>query len=482
MGSDPAPHQYRRDEEHVSSKQGDAPISRLRAQSAHLLGEAVIVMIQPETVAYLGEVGTLMSGDTTETAVKAAGGKPLTLPPNFAGEPAPGWTAQLNPVNNELVIRFPGGLPLYDGTMPTVERWRKDVADAGSVVVITGPMASPADMEPVLVQGRAHWTRIAITIGADTTSSAELRVVADIPVEETTVEEAAVDPEAVTAAAVDRGQAFVKEMRKRYPGVLGQMTHFADQKGAPGAEDWPDWCWVPMAGAYAVVCPTGVMLPGDPRVDDMARVAALSTWWLTKGVYWIDDEAGAKHVGQAWSSPGVPVEKPLRPDRILNGLPQQCVYIALPPHPPVEVGELPHVLGAFVHLEYDYRGGRPELRLLLDRDGTWDGLTAVPVLLDRPTLLASARELAKPEAFGGVQDEDQREILAQLVRLAPFLVWPAVEALLDHDLVISGWDLPGEQPQPAEPRTTGVPRWKGAAKPARWRVGITAPKAGLRTI
>ncbi|WP_328373436.1 hypothetical protein OG800_50300 (plasmid) [Streptomyces sp. NBC_00445] len=260
------------------------------------------------------------------------------------------------------------------------------------------------------------------------------------------------------------------------------MAHFADSKGDPRLDDWPDWCWVPMSGAYAVVCPSGVMLPGDPRVEDMARVAALSTWWLTKGVYWIDDDAGAKHVDQAWSRPGVPAEKPLRGERFLNALPQQCVYIALPPQPLEEAGKIPPVLGVFVHLEYDYRGGRPELRLLIDRDGTWDGLAAVPVLLDRPTLLASARELAKPEAFGGVQDEEQREALAELVRLAPFLVWPAVEALIDRELVISGWDLPGEQPQPAVPRATGVPRWKGAPKPARWRVGVTAPRAGLRTI
>jgi hypothetical protein len=199
-------------------------------------------------------------------------------------------------------------------------------------------------------------------------------------------------------------------------------------------------------------------------------------------VYWIDADAFAKHVDQAWSRPGVPAEKPLRADRILSGLPQQCVYLAMPRVPLAEAGKEPLPLGVFVHLEYDYRGGRPELRLLLDQDGTWDGLVGVPVLLDRPTLLASAREQVTPEAFGGVQDEEQRERLVELVRLAPFLVWPAVEALIDPDLVISGWDLPGEQPQPAVPRATGVPRWKGSAKPARWRVGVTAPRAGLRTI
>lgn len=62
------------------------------------------------------------------------------------------------------------------------------------------------------------------------------------------------------------------------------------------------------------------------------------------------------------------------------------------------------------------------------------------------------------------------------------MVWPAVEALLNPELVISGWGLPGEQQQPAAPRTSGLPRWKGAAKPARWRVGMTAPRTGLRKV
>ncbi|MEU6632929.1 hypothetical protein ABZ905_32285 [Streptomyces parvus] len=469
----------------MSSKQGDAPISRLRAQSAHLLGEAVIVMIQPETVAFLGEDGSLLTGDTVELAVKEHGGKVLTLPPDFGGEPASGWTAHLNTSNDELLIRLPGGLAFYDGTMPTTGQWRKDVAAAGSVVVITGPMATGADIEPMIVQGAAHWTRIPFTVDSGSVqpeaAPKALRTVpgtgGDLPSSGD-----GPDPEAVTVAAGDRCQALVRAMRKRYPSALGQMAHFADQKGAAGFEDWPDWCWVPMAGAYAVVCPTGAMLPGDPRADDMARVAALSTWWLTKGVYWIDSDAAAKHVDQVWSRPGVPAEKPLRTERILGGLPQQCVYIALPPQPPAEVGPLPALQGVFVHLEHDFRGGRPELRLLLDRDGTWEGLMGVPVLLDRPTLLASARELAKPEAFGRTLSEEEREAMAELVRLAPFLVWPAVEALLDPDLVISGWDLPGEQPQPAVPRASGVPRWKGAPQVARWRVGVVAPKAGLRKV
>ncbi|MBV1940803.1 hypothetical protein KUF83_30170 [Streptomyces sp. BV286] len=460
-----------------------APITRLDAQSAHLLGEAVIVMIQPDTVTVTAEDGKLLAADTVEMTVKQHGGEPLSLPPDFSGASVPGWTAHLNTENDELLIHFPGGYVFYDGTMPTTEQWRKDTAAAGSAVVITGPIATVADIESVLVSGRAHWTRIPFTIGSGPAGSKArptVRVVEGTAAEESPKEEPS-NAEAVTAAAAERCYALVREMRQHYPSVLGQMTQFADRKGAPGFTDWPDWCWVPMAGAYTVVCPTGAMLPGDPRAGDVARVAALSTWWLTKGVYWIDPEAGAKHVATAWSAPGVPAERPLPRERLLRDLPQQCVYIAVPPYLQ-EAGQTPPIRGVFVHLEHDYRGDRPELRLLIDQDGTWDGLLGTPVLLDRPTLLASAREQIKPEAFPGLVDDEQQETLAKLVRLAPFMVWPAVEALIDPELVISGWDLPGEQPKPATPRATGVPRWKGAAKASRWRVGVSAPRPGLRTV
>ncbi|WP_328373439.1 hypothetical protein OG800_50305 (plasmid) [Streptomyces sp. NBC_00445] len=179
----------------------NAPISRLNAQSAHLLGEAVIVMIQPDTVAVTGEDGQLMTGDTVEATVKAHGGKPLTLPPDFRGEPTPGWVAHLDTSNDELLIHFPGGHVFYDGTMPTTEQWRKDIAAVGSVVVITGPMAAVSDIEPVLVAGRAHWTRIPITIGSgpaeDEAPRTAQRTVADTAPEEPPSDDVS-DPEAMT--------------------------------------------------------------------------------------------------------------------------------------------------------------------------------------------------------------------------------------------------------------------------------------------
>lgn len=609
----PGPQDRRRIRDGAVSTPGvhaQPPVMRLRAQCAHLLGHPVIVMIQPDTLSYISHEGKLLTADSVEESIKASGGKPLTLPPSFDSAPVPGWRARLDVETDELIIDLPSGHIFYDGTCPTNPQWRKDVAAAGSVVLITGPIAGKDDIEPVIVGGRAHWTRIPLGLSpikddpspADNATDANRpeprEVIArsqgsmvvpgrsyprqlpaeiapwhcyirdgghsilivldsdDLSVQPTTKElednlvpapvrsveragwrmvngyvvcrlpfdpvsglvtpeeddemgdnpqahqapqpvhavpedgavgavqqkEPLVGPDAVTRSAVDRCESLLRDMRRRYPSALAQLTHFADQKGAPGFGDWPDWCWVPMAGAHAVVCPTGTMLPSDPRTADLARLAALSTWRLTKGVYWVDDSAVAPHVSALWSRPGVPADRPLPRDMVLTRLPQQCVYVAWPPNTvPIEAGALPPILGAFLHLEHDFRGGRPELRIVLDTDGTWDGLIGFPVLLDRPTLSASAREqvTGNPDfaALGG-----DAETLVELTRLAPFLVWPVVEALIDPGVVISNWDLPGEQPQPAQPAKSGALRWKGATDATRWRVGTSAPRVGLRSV
>lgn len=141
-----------------------APVTRLQAQSAVVLGHPVIVMIQPDTVTITAESGELLSADTVETSMKAAGGQTMSLPPNFTGEPAKGWEGSLNPATDEMLLRFPSGALLYDGTMPTTPDWVAQVRVAESVVVLTGPMATLDDFEPLLMRGRVLWTRVPLVI------------------------------------------------------------------------------------------------------------------------------------------------------------------------------------------------------------------------------------------------------------------------------------------------------------------------------
>ncbi|AWN24851.1 hypothetical protein DKG71_00470 [Streptomyces sp. NEAU-S7GS2] len=133
---------------------------RLDAQSAHLEPDPVIVMIQPDTLSVFGPFGQLCVGDAVEKAVREAGGQPLRFPVVFGPERARGWKAQLKLKSDHLLIHHPSGSVFYDGSMPTEARWRADVAATGDVVVITGPIANVANIEPVLAQGLATWVRI----------------------------------------------------------------------------------------------------------------------------------------------------------------------------------------------------------------------------------------------------------------------------------------------------------------------------------
>ncbi|MER5862192.1 hypothetical protein [Kitasatospora sp. NPDC002040] len=140
------------------------PVSRLRAQSASLLGEPVVVMIQPDTISFTSLDGKLLTADTVELSVRESGGQPLVLPQTFGPEVAPGWKARLTARTDELVIHYPNGLVFYDGTMPTNGPWLSKVAAAGSLVMVTGPMAGLPDMEPVILAGRAMWVRLPLTV------------------------------------------------------------------------------------------------------------------------------------------------------------------------------------------------------------------------------------------------------------------------------------------------------------------------------
>ncbi|MFI6688046.1 hypothetical protein [Streptomyces sp. NPDC050485] len=154
------------------------PITRLNAQALRLFGaEPMIAFIQPDTVAYIAESGESLAADTIEVSMQANGARRITMPPEPPTDITDGWMARLNVRTHELVIHFPSGLVFYDGTMPTAPGWHQDLPSSGSarsgnpmarrrqsVVIITGPMATAADMEPVMAAGRAHWLRIPITV------------------------------------------------------------------------------------------------------------------------------------------------------------------------------------------------------------------------------------------------------------------------------------------------------------------------------
>lgn len=139
-----------------------------------------------------------------------------------------------------------------------------------------------------------------------------------------------------------------------YPTALRMIDSFRRDRGK-ALSDWPNWCFLPMAGAHAIVSAGGLMPPD--RIPDIARLAALTTWHYTRGIYRIHPRL----LDALLHSPlhdHLPVE-------VFFRLPEWCVYIDLPPQPGLRGGIL-H--GYYAHLEYDMNTTRAELRLLVDED------------------------------------------------------------------------------------------------------------------
>lgn len=154
-----------------------------------------------------------------------------------------------------------------------------------------------------------------------------------------------------------RLQNYLNQYAAKYPSVWRTVDDFRQDRGIE-LPTWPDWCWCPLSGAYAIIS-NHIKQPRLPTeyVADVAPLGALAAWRMTRGIYRYDSD-----LFQAlWNTPlegNLPIE-------ILYRLPEWCVYIAVPEGENCKwFGE--HVLGWFAHLEWDVQAKRAELRFLFD--------------------------------------------------------------------------------------------------------------------
>lgn len=159
------------------------------------------------------------------------------------------------------------------------------------------------------------------------------------------------------AAAVARCGDHLRSCTRKYPRAWRLLDMFRSRRKELGG--WPEWCFCPLSGSYAIVSETvGDVVP--PPTDqtseslDIGRIAALGAWRVSQGVYWIDES-----VRDAVLT--TPVDGAI-PVSVLLTLPEWCVYVALPGHE-IEGRE---IHGFFAHLEHDSNDGRTELRIEMD--------------------------------------------------------------------------------------------------------------------
>lgn len=185
--------------------------------------------------------------------------------------------------------------------------------------------------------------------------------------------------------ALHPAAAHLRAVSRDYPGCWKAYDAFRQDRRELG--DWPEWCYCPMAAAYAIVSGGGPNRLGLDRIGEVARLAALAAWRPTQGIYRFAPALRAAILAQ-------PPPAVLPCDRLYR-LPAWCLYL--------ELHDLDPLRGVFAHLEWDANAQRPELRLLFDRADP-DALVPLPLHLG-------------PWPLGVALDEMARQARQQAVRL-----------------------------------------------------------------
>jgi hypothetical protein len=254
-----------------------------------------------------------------------------------------------------------------------------------------------------------------------------------------------------------------------YPDAWKQVDDLrANRKGLG---DWPDWCFLPLAGAYAIISKGARTLSLDPS-RHVGILGALAAWRVTQGIYRFDPTI----LDALWDTPvtgDIPTE-------VLFHLPEWCVYIPTPErrwH-----GAALH--GVFAHLEYDVNDKRTELRFVLDVTGPGgDDPIVLPLHVGQggvaEGVAAMMRECARhtpvsvqmPDGLAGELTDD----VSPLVSLVLYLCSQAAEIR-----AAGGGDRRPARPQPV--RTKKGVRLFPPDHPMPWEVGYRLGVALRRAV
>lgn len=266
----------------------------------------------------------------------------------------------------------------------------------------------------------------------------------------------------------------LRSVAERYPDAWRHLEHARTERGR-ALPAWPDWCYCPLAGAYAIVSGGGANRVPVERLADVAIVGALGAWRATQGIYRFDPTLlAALH--------DTPTDGAI-PTDVLQRLPEWCVYVETPGWPWNHDFTLQ---GYFAHLESDVTTGRVELRLVLDGavagsadllllpvplhlgpvDDPWPLSRAVPAALEEAARQAAGR--ADPATMAEALTAARRELLGQLPRLLSTLLYLASDGADVRDR-----RDPARVPARPEPqRTKRGLRLFAAGRITQWEVGV----------
>lgn len=243
---------------------------------------------------------------------------------------------------------------------------------------------------------------------------------------------------------------------KLYPNAWKQVEDMLQDKGK-GLPNWPDWCFMPLAGWYAIVsADAGIQHLTPKLVPDVARLGAIGTWRYSQGIYRFDSDLFSALISTELTG-DIPVE-------VLYRLPEFCIYIETPGLQYVGLS----LRGFWCHLESDANTGRAELRLLLD---TANMLLPVPLHLGDWTVL-EALQRADMETIKHVpallgKPLQQQERAGQLQPLLSLVLY-----LCSDEPEVDDQRQPGEGPhRPNLTKTRNGFRLFPPDRPRIWTVG-----------
>ena len=207
-----------------------------------------------------------------------------------------------------------------------------------------------------------------------------------------------------------RARSILAAVARAYPSAWQDLDGFRALRGCHDFMNWPDWCFVPVSGAYAVVSGGGGQRVRFEQSGHVGLVAGLGAWRITQGVYRFDST-----LYEALLATPITDEIPVD---VLHHLPGWCVYIETLGYTVYGVA----LHGFFAFMEVDAQSGTEELRLLLDmaRDPSdpFDpvrGVRSLPLPLVGRNVAASIRSLV----LKGVEQAQQHGFAVSEADLAP---------------------------------------------------------------
>jgi hypothetical protein len=266
-----------------------------------------------------------------------------------------------------------------------------------------------------------------------------------------------------------RPRMILETFGRLYPDAWKQVDDLrANRKGLGG---WPDWCFLPLAGAYAIIS-KGTKAPSFEQSRHIGILGALAAWRVTQGIYRFDPTV----FDALW---GTPITGDI-PTEVLFHLPEWCVYVPTPErrwH-----GAALH--GVFAHLEHDVNDQRTELRFVLDVTGP-DGNEPIvlPLHLGRGGVAESVAAMMQESARHtpvSVQmpyglAEELADDVSPLVSLVVYLCSQAAEVR-----AAGGGDRRPAPPKPVKTKK-GV-RLFPPDRPKPWEVGYRLGAALRRAV